>query len=84
MAADAPMESVILRAALILDAADELTQFLANLTDDAGVLPGTGEHSPIPAGAVAATAVTADAERDVDTTLHVIVPMAGPRGGGYA
>ncbi|MEE8599757.1 SDR family oxidoreductase [Euzebya tangerina] len=76
MAADAPLESVILRAALTVDPADRLTRALAGTAE--GTLPEEGEHWPIPAGAVAATAVMADAERDVDTSLHVVVPLAGP------
>lgn len=76
MAADAPLESVILRCAVIHAPDDALTRALA-----AGALGSSpeGAHWPVAAPDVAATAVLADAQRQVDTRLHVQVGLTGPQ-----
>lgn len=75
MALDAPLESVVLRSAVIHGPDDLLTRAVA-----AGALgpAPAGAHWPVAAVDVAATAVLADAERDLDAALHVVVPVAGP------
>ena len=75
MAQDAPMESVVLRAALTYGHDDPLTGALA------ATVPSTardGQHWPLQAHDVAMAAVLADAERQLDTSLHVVVDLAGP------
>ncbi|MGI9018021.1 MAG: SDR family oxidoreductase [Euzebya sp.] len=75
LVADAPLESLVLRCAVIHGSDDLLTSSLA-----AGVLGAKpqGAHWPVAATDVARTAVLADAERDLDTNLHVVVPLTGP------
>ncbi|HUG83251.1 MAG TPA: NAD(P)H-binding protein [Euzebya sp.] len=76
MAAAAPLESVVLRCAVVHGAGDVLTTSLAS-----GVLgpQPDGAHWPVAAVDVATTAVLADAERELDTDLHVVVALAGPQ-----
>lgn len=76
MAAEAPLESVVLRCAVVHGAGDVLTTSVAS-----GVLgpDPEGSHWPVAAADVATTAVLADAERDLDADLHVVVPVAGPQ-----
>lgn len=75
MAADAPLESVVLRCAVVHEARDPLTTALAA----GGLGPDPdGSHWPVAATDVAMTAVLADAERNIDTRLHVVVPLTGP------
>jgi uncharacterized protein YbjT (DUF2867 family) len=76
LVADAPMERVVLRAAVTHGEDDPLTVALA-----AGALGEAppGAHWPVAAVDVATTAVLADRERDVDGSLHVVVAVAGPR-----
>lgn len=76
MAADAPLESVVLRCATIHGSGDPLTTAVA-----AGALgpDPNGAHWPVASRDVAATAVLADDERDVASDLHVVVALAGPR-----
>lgn len=75
LVADAPLEGLVLRCAVIHGPDDPLTTALA-----AGALgpDPAGAHWPVAAVDVAATAVLADAERDLDTSLHVVVEVAGP------
>ncbi len=75
MAQDAPMESVVLRSALLYGHDDPQTRALA-----AGVPAAAagGRHWPVAADDVAMAAVLADAERDLDSALHVVVDLAGP------
>ncbi len=75
MAADAPLESVVLRCAVIVGPDDPLTAALA-----AGALGDDppGAHWPVSWIDVATTAVLADAERDLDTSLHVEASLTGP------
>lgn len=76
MAADAPLESVVLRCATIHGPDDPLTVAVA-----AGALgpDPDGAHWPVAARDVAATAVLADDQRDVASDLHVMVALAGPQ-----
>lgn len=75
MAADAPLESVVLRAGLIYGHGDPLTTALA--AGAAGPDPA-GSHWPIAARDVAVAAVLADDNRDLDSALHVVLDLAGP------
>ncbi|AXV08391.1 NAD-dependent epimerase/dehydratase [Euzebya pacifica] len=75
LAADAPMESVVLRSALLYGHDDPLTVALAAGAAGEGA---PGAHWPIAADDVAMAAVLADAERELDTSLHVVVDVAGP------
>lgn len=75
MAADAPLESVVLRAGLIYGRDDPLTTALA--AGAAGADPA-GAHWPVSANDVAVAAVMADDERDLDSSLHVVLDLAGP------
>jgi nucleoside-diphosphate-sugar epimerase len=81
MAEDAPLESVVLRCAAIHAADDPLTVALA--AGGLGPSPA-GSHWPVAAVDVATTAVLADAERELDTGLHVVVSLAGPQQLGTA
>lgn len=76
MIADAPLESVVLRSALIYGPGDPHTVALA--AGAAGVAP-VGSHWPVHAHDVATIAVAVDDNRDLDTSLHVVVDVAGPR-----
>lgn len=76
MAAEAPLESLVLRCAVVHGPDDPLTTSLAS--GALGAEP-QGAHWPVAAVDVAATAVLADAERDLDADLNVVVSLAGPR-----
>ncbi|CAN5379256.1 NAD(P)H-binding protein [soil metagenome] len=75
MASDAPMESVVLRCAVVHGRDDVQSTAIA-----AGALgpDPAGAHWPVSAGDVATAAVLADAERDLDSSLHVVVSLVGP------
>ncbi len=76
MAEDAPLESVVLRCATMHGTHDALTTAIAA----GGLGPDpAGAHWPVAAVDVATTAVLADAERDLDTGLHVVVSLTGPQ-----
>lgn len=76
MAADAPLESVVLRCAVVYGPDDALTTAVAA----GGLGPDPqGAHWPVAAADVAAAAVLADVERQVDTDLFVPVSLTGPQ-----
>ena len=77
IASEAPLESIVFRAALTYGPDDLLTAALARLTDRAA---NGGRHAPLWAVDLAAALAAADRERAAaGAELNVVVPIAGPQ-----